>query len=357
MGDGGSGAFEEGAHEDFVFGAGHAFLLTDLAGGEEVSEGVVHGDHAEVFTGLHDAIEHEGFAFANAVGDGGVVDEDFEGHGAAVAVGAGDELLGDDAAEGFGDHDADLLALIDGEDVEDTVQGARGVAGMEGAENQVTSFGSGDGEGDGFEVAHFTDHDDVGVLTERATKSGGEGFGVGVDFALVDVAAFGFEDEFDGVFEGDDVVLALFIDFVDEGGEGGGLAATDGAGDEDEAVVVADEGADSVGEAEFVNGADAARDDAEGHVDAEALLDDGGAEAAVGGRVGEVDIALGFELIDLGFGQELVGEAAAVFGGEDGGVVPDGLEVAIATPDGLGSGGEVEVGGVVFLAEAEVVID
>ena len=98
---------------------------------------------------------------------------------------------------------------------------------------------------------------------------------MGVNLALVDVALLGVEDEFDGVFESEDVVFAVLVDEVDEGGEGGGLAGADGAGDEDEAVVVTGEGHEVFdGQTEFFDGADIGADDPEDDVDAEALFDD-----------------------------------------------------------------------------------
>jgi hypothetical protein len=63
-----------------------------------------------------------------------------------------------------------------------------------------------------------------------------------VDLALVDVAALGFEDVFDRVLEGENVVLAVAVDEIDERGEGGGFAGADRTGDEDQAVLVAGEG-------------------------------------------------------------------------------------------------------------------
>jgi len=64
---------------------------------------------------------------------------------------------------------------------------------------------------------------------------------VRADFALRDVAAFGGLHDLDGVFDGDDVILARLVEPGDERGEGGGLAGADGAGDEDEAVVIGEE--------------------------------------------------------------------------------------------------------------------
>ncbi len=47
---------------------------------------------------------------------------------------------------------------------------------------------------------------------------------MGVDFALGDVAEARFDDVFDRVLEGDDVILSRDVHLVDEGGEGCGFA-------------------------------------------------------------------------------------------------------------------------------------
>lgn len=312
---------------------------------------VVHGGHAEGFTRLHDAGDHEGFAVTDTGGDGGGVDEDFHGEGAAFAVGGGEKLLGDDSSEGFGDHDADLVALVEGEDVEDAVEGAGGVAGVEGPEDEVPGFGGGDGELDRFEVPHFSHDDDVGVFAEGGAEGAGEGLGMEADFAVSDVAALGGVHEFDGVFEGEDVVVAVFIDMVNHGGHGGGFSGADGAGDEDEAVLVAAKGfEDLLGELEVVHGADGGVDDAEDEGEAEALADDGGTEAAVLVLIGVVGVSFGTEGFFAAFVEEGVDENFHLFGGELGGFFPDGLEFAKASPGRLASCGEVDVGGVVFYA-------
>ena len=67
----------------------------------------------------------------------GVVDEHFHRQHAALAVGARDELLADDAAQTLADHDADLVALIDREHVEHAVERAGGAARVQRAEHEV----------------------------------------------------------------------------------------------------------------------------------------------------------------------------------------------------------------------------
>ena len=78
---------------------------------------------------------------------------------------------------------------------------------MQGAEHQVARFRGGDGERDRFQVAHFTDHDDVRIFTQRAAQGGGEGLGVRVHFALGDVAALRLDDVLDRILQRDDVIV------------------------------------------------------------------------------------------------------------------------------------------------------
>jgi hypothetical protein len=111
-----------------------------------------------------------------------------------------------------------------------------------------------------------------------------------------------------------------------------------------------------VRQAEFLDRADLRLDDAENHVDAEALLHHGGTEAAVVRRVGEIHVTTFFELLDLCFAEEAIGEATRVLGSQQGGVVPDRAEVAITAPGGLRTGGEMEVGRIILHAEAQVIV-
>ena len=59
--------------------------------------------------------------------------------------------------------------------VEQAADGARGVVRVQRAQHEVTRERRLDGDGRGLEVADLTDHDDVGVLAERAAQGVGEG--------------------------------------------------------------------------------------------------------------------------------------------------------------------------------------
>ena len=112
----------------------------------QIAERVVHQLHALFSSGLNDAWKHEGFCFANDVRHRRRVGERFQGENAAGAIGARNQLLTDDSAQRFADHDADLFLLIDGENIEQAIERARGVAGVQRAENKMAGLRRSDGE-------------------------------------------------------------------------------------------------------------------------------------------------------------------------------------------------------------------
>ena len=88
-------------------------------------------------------------------------------------VGAAHEALADDGFQSGGELQANLFLLGRREDRDDALDGFGGVQRVQGGENQVAGFGGEQRGGNGFEVAHFADQDDVGILTQerRAARS------------------------------------------------------------------------------------------------------------------------------------------------------------------------------------------
>ena len=122
--------------------------------------------------------------------------------------------------------------------------------------------------------------------------------------------------------------------------------------------MVLGEGFEGFGHSELFEGTDAAGvDDAEDEVEAEALADDGGAEPAEVGLVGEVDIAAVAERFDLFGVEERADERFGVGGGEGFRVGEHWLDVAEAAPGWRGSGAEVDVGGLGDLSVVKEMVD
>ena len=74
-------------------------------------------------------------------------------------------------------------------------------------------------------------------------------------------------NEFNGVFDGDDMVAAGAVGFVDDGGQGGGLAAAGGAGDDDQPARQTGQFGHDRGQAELITAHDRRRDFAENRPD------------------------------------------------------------------------------------------
>jgi len=67
--------------------------------------------------------------------------------------------------------------------------------------------------------------DDIRIFAERAAQRRRERAGVGVHFALGDVAAFRFKDILDRIFKRDDVLAPLDVYLVDQSRERGRFPA------------------------------------------------------------------------------------------------------------------------------------
>ena len=104
--------------------------------------------------------------FANQVADGGGGDHDFQ-RGDAASGFLLEQRLRDDRFQRFRQLGADLCLLGRRKGVDDAVDGFRRAGGVQGAEDQVPGLCGRQRELNRFEIAHFADEDDIGILAER----------------------------------------------------------------------------------------------------------------------------------------------------------------------------------------------
>jgi hypothetical protein len=132
---------------------------------------------------------------------------------------------------------------------------------------------------DGFEVAHFADEDDVGVLTQRAAQRQRERRRVDADFALVDDRLVVAVQVLDRVFDRHHVRAARGVDLVDHRRQRGALARTGGAGDEHESALLGGDPLQHFRQRQLRDRRDLHRNDAEDQPDRAALLEGVAAES------------------------------------------------------------------------------
>src|SRR3984893_5109876 len=284
----GGGADALGAELEFVWvrRARQSFVERDELLAVEIEKRLVEGLHAVLTRAGGDGVVNEAglVRIDDAVTNVPGADHDFASGDAAFVVGAAHEALGYDGLERGSKLQANLLLLRRREDSNDALNGFRGVESVQGGENQVAGFGGQQRGGNGFEVAHFADEDDIGILTQSGAQGGGEVRCVDLDLALVDEAALVAVQKLDGVLDGDEVVGAVGVDAVDHGGERGGFTGTGGASDEHQAALLFTNLVDDRGKIELVGGANFGGNDAQHHADVAALLEYVDAETAQTGH-------------------------------------------------------------------------
>jgi hypothetical protein len=91
---------------------------------------------------------------------------------------------------------------------------------VDGSEDEVSGFGGVDGGFEGFAVTHFADEHDIGVFADCVFHGDVEVDDILANFALVDEAFVGCVDEFDGVLDGQNMLVHIPIDPVEHGGDG-----------------------------------------------------------------------------------------------------------------------------------------
>ena len=142
---------------------------------------------------------------------------------------------------------------------------------MQRAEHQVPRLGGGDGRADRRQVAHFSDHHHVRVLTQSAAERLGEVGHVHAHFALHHDRLLVRVVILDRVFHGDDVPIEVLVDVVDHRRQRGRLAGPGRPGHQEDSARSA---ADLLGhfrQADLLEGKDLVGDLAE-HDRTEALL-------------------------------------------------------------------------------------
>ena len=104
-------------------------------------------------------------------------------------------------------------------DVDDAVDRLHRRVCVQGGEDEMSRLRDGDGRGHRFQIPHFSDQDDIGILAEDVFKGIDECPGVFADLALGNKGFFVVMDEFNRVLNGHDVDMPDRIDLVDQGGQ------------------------------------------------------------------------------------------------------------------------------------------
>src|SRR4029077_9266359 len=217
---------------------GHSSLQIDQSGAHQLGDFAIEILHAVSFVAIYGFKQRFTFVLAllETLAGAAVGFQYLENREPATAIGARDEALGYDEPEGLREAFTDRLLFYGKVGTDDALDGFGGVDRVHCRQHDQPHIGGFENHLDSFAVAHFADEDYLGRLAQRGAKGQGKVGCVAVQFALVNRRALVVVQELDGVFDGDDVVVTLPIDAVEESGEGGTLAGSSRPGDQHDAV-------------------------------------------------------------------------------------------------------------------------
>ena len=109
-------------------------------------------------------------------------------------------------------------------DIHHAINRLRCGTGVQGAEHQVTRFSGADRQLDRFQVSQFSYKDHVGVFTQGRSQGIGKTAGVFIELSLMHQALVAFVNEFDRIFDREDVLAAGVIDVIEQRGQGCGFS-------------------------------------------------------------------------------------------------------------------------------------
>ena len=194
--------------------------------------------HAFVRAGFH-GIEQGlvlALAFFDALAGARIGFKNLDHRDAAVAPRLGQEALANDVAERFSEPFAHGLLLVGRKGTDDALDGLGSVHGIEARQNQVPRLRRLQYDFDGLAVAHLTHQNDLGRLPQGRAQGVGKARSIAVQLPLVNGGTLVIVQKFDGIFDGDDVVILFAIDAVEQYGQSGRLSRPSRPRDQNDAV-------------------------------------------------------------------------------------------------------------------------
>ena len=159
----------------------------------------------------------------NQIGDRAIIDEKFKGRNKPTRD-TRQESLRKNTQQRTGQLNAYLGLLVGRERINNTIHGLTGGVSMQSGKHQVSGLGRSYRRRDCFRIAHFTDHQDIGILTRNSLESRMEIGSVKLHFALINNRFLGLKNVFNRILNGDNVLKSFQIDGLYHGGKSGGLA-------------------------------------------------------------------------------------------------------------------------------------
>ena len=212
-------------------------FLGDFAAPVRIIQGLIEGDHAVLCRTLHQLLELVDLALKDQIGNQRRVEHDLHDGPPAIAVGAPDQLLRDDAAQVERQVHQNLIVLLLGEEMQDAIERLVGIVGVQRGQHQVTGFGKGDRVLHRLARADLTDQNHIRRLAQRVFQRHLVRLGIQTHLALSDDATGMIVQKLDRVLDTDDMAGAVLVAVTDHRRQRRRLTRARGADKEDDTAV------------------------------------------------------------------------------------------------------------------------
>ena len=160
-------------------------------------------------------------AGSNMAFDGHAGDKDLAFRNEDLQISPVAQPLTDDTHQAIRQLGAHVILNFRRKRGDESLQGFHAGGGMNGGENQVPGFRRVERQPHHLGLAHFANHEDIGVFTERIDDGLFKGRCVAAHLALANEGSSGPERIFDGAFNRHDVAGFVQVDLLYQGGHGG----------------------------------------------------------------------------------------------------------------------------------------
>ena len=131
------------------------------------------------------------------------------------------EALRDDSDKAISELGSNAALDFSRERADHALESFSAGRGMDSGEDEMAGFGGAQCEAHRLGIAHFPNHEDIGIFAERIEQGLLEAGSVAADFALPDVTFLGAEGVFNRAFNGDNVTGLGAVDFLEQSRERG----------------------------------------------------------------------------------------------------------------------------------------
>ncbi len=181
----------------------------------EVNNRIVHKHHSFLSWNLKNWVHMLRFSADDKISNRIIIKHDFACDDSSTSIGSRKKCLRNDSCKSESKLHTDLILLIWRERLDDTINRLDSIIGMECRKDEMSCLGKCDSCLDSGKVSHFSDDNDIRILTENWADSIRESIKLFSKLSLMNKRFFILIDKFYWIFKSHNMSLGITIDVLD----------------------------------------------------------------------------------------------------------------------------------------------